>query len=352
MLDSESADNYQAKLAQVCSLVVKTGNQEYDPKYEKLLAEVVSQNLFARDYLKYFLLALFAGLGLIMSVYILWSTDLWYYQVLNGIFFAFFSVQFGIMGHDLSHGAVFKTKKYNRLASSLIWPLIVGFSEKRWFEKHNDHHIRPNQVDHDPDLEMPYVFSKIEIQSRSAFVQKYIIKRQHYLFWLFLPLLYLSNIFKSFNGILSNSTTGSRVEIFLIFAHYLVVLGGTFYLLPTMSAVAFLLAMFFTVSLYMSLIFAPNHKGEEIIASETEFIWENQITTTRNIKPSLIIFYLQGGLSLQIEHHLFPNISRYKLMKVRTLVKQYCQDNKLTYNETTWIQSMKEIHHALKEAQG
>lgn len=355
MLNSENPANYQARLAQVCSLVVKTGNPEYDPKYEKLLEKVIAKNLFARDYFKYFLLALFSSLGLAISIYILFVTDLWYYQAVNGFLFAFFSVQLGIIGHDLSHGAVFKTKKLNRFFALAVWSLIVGLSERRWFTKHNEHHSSPNHSGSDPDLEIPFALSKSEVSKCSEFYKKFILKRQHYLFWLSLPFMYASGLLgisQSVGHLYSNFKLRELSEVLLLFFHYSIIFFGVFYVLPTSAALAFLIAMFFAVGVYMSLIFAPNHKGEEIIDSEAEFIWEHQITTTRNIKPNLISFYLLGGLSLQIEHHLFPTMSRYKLMQARAMVQQYCLDNNLKYNETTWWGSMREIHQALREAQG
>ncbi|VDO32429.1 unnamed protein product [Brugia timori] len=55
------------------------------------------------------------------------------------------------------------------------------------------------------------------------------------------------------------------------------------------------------------------------------------ILTTRNMLPSPIVDWFWGGLNYQIEHHLFPTISRANLPRVSVKVKKYCEMNNLPY---------------------
>jgi fatty acid desaturase len=46
-----------------------------------------------------------------------------------------------------------------------------------------------------------------------------------------------------------------------------------------------------------------------------------------------------GGLNHQVEHHLFPNMSRLHLSKARGIVRDYCAANAVPYTETSLIRS-------------
>ena len=55
----------------------------------------------------------------------------------------------------------------------------------------------------------------------------------------------------------------------------------------------------------------------------------------------------QGGLNLQIEHHLFPTMPRHNLLKVRPLVQKFCKDNGLVYQTKPFVGCMKQILYTL-----
>jgi fatty acid desaturase len=99
----------------------------------------------------------------------------------------------------------------------------------------------------------------------------------------------------------------------------------------------------------MSLVFAPNHKGMEVLSKDEEVKWYHQITLTRNLFPNKFLFHAMGGLEYQIEHHLFTNMPRINYPKIAPFVKKFCKDNGLEYYETTWFESMKEIYVSLKK---
>ena len=46
---------------------------------------------------------------------------------------------------------------------------------------------------------------------------------------------------------------------------------------------------------------------------------------------------------MQIEHHLFPTMPRYNLMKVRPLVQQFCKDNGYDYLEMSYFDCLNEV---------
>ena len=56
---------------------------------------------------------------------------------------------------------------------------------------------------------------------------------------------------------------------------------------------------------------------------------------SRNVKGGRVASFAMGGLNYQIEHHLFPNMPRPSLRKVRPIVRQFCRDASISYHEVT-----------------
>lgn len=98
----------------------------------------------------------------------------------------------------------------------------------------------------------------------------------------------------------------------------------------------------------MSLSFAPNHYGMEVIPEQEEYKRVFQITSSRNLYPSWIGTFLFGGLDYQIEHHLYPTMPRKNYKKVGPMVKAFCKKNNIQYVETSLLGSMKDIYSVLK----
>jgi len=58
---------------------------------------------------------------------------------------------------------------------------------------------------------------------------------------------------------------------------------------------------------------------------------------------------LLGGLNYQIEHHLFPNMPRPSLRHAQPLVRAYCEQQQISYTETSLLGSytaaLTHLHH-------
>lgn len=316
--------------------------------YASLEREVLERGLFARTYGAYALTALGALALLGVSAYVVTTSSNVLVQLVNGILFGIGSVQLCAIGHDLSHLQVFKSVRINRFFSFFIWGLGGGLSESRWFAKHNKHHEGPNHLEHDPDLDIPFTFSEKQVASRSAFFKHWILPYQHVLFWVALPFIYPANFVYGLDHIARNLSARGVGEIILVVVHFVVLFWFVFSYLPALSGIVFIGSAFMTIGIYMSLAFAPNHKGEAILEAEEQFHWTQQITLTRNLIPTPLGTYLLAGLNFQIEHHLFPTMSRFKLQRAREVAKTFCARNAIPYHEVTWLESIKEIHRALK----
>ena len=77
--------------------------------------------------------------------------------------------------------------------------------------------------------------------------------------------------------------------------------------------------------LHMGMVFAPNHKGMPILEKDNDLDYlTQQVLTARNIKPNPLVDFMYGGLNYQVEHHLFPNMSRNRLGEAQKIVRPFC----------------------------
>lgn len=316
--------------------------------YQELLATVTAAGCYTRTYRAHAFNSIIALSGLLLSAYIITATDSILFQMVNACLVVLCMAQLGLLGHDLAHDAVFRSRKINQALALVVWGLGCGLSGGRWFSKHNAHHQSPNHIGHDPDLEIPFVFSPEQAHLRSAFYKKYLLPQQHHWFWLGLWFVYPYNILNSMRFLFRAFSWQSVADIILIALHFGITLGFTFWFLPPLTALLFNLTVFLFIGIYMGMIFAPNHKGEDMLLPHHQHNWVHQITLTRNLKPSPLISYLYGGLEYQIEHHLFPTMSHFQYPKAQPLVQQFCAQNNLPYKETSWLGSLQEIHTSLR----
>lgn len=316
--------------------------------YDALRADVESQGLYARAYGFYTLYLLLVLCGTGLSLYIITASDSAFVQVANAIFFTFVITQAGMLGHDFSHGQVLRSERWNRLASMLLWGLFGGLSESAWFTQHDTHHTYVNQVGKDPDIDIPFLFSREQQMVDFPISLSRVVRYQHLLFFVSLPLWYVSKLITSWQKTLSNFHLRQAAELLLSIVHFGILFALLFIYLPWYLVLLFLSVHGLTVGLYLSFIFAPNHKGEEVIAADAQVTWREQISSTRNIRPSIASFILLGGLNFQVEHHLFTSMPRINYWKVHPLVKRFCVENAIPYHETSWLGSQREIYLALR----
>ncbi|MDC1205418.1 acyl-CoA desaturase [Candidatus Pacebacteria bacterium] len=316
--------------------------------YVELEQQLIDMGYFKRSYGYYALLAVSIVCGAILSIYILFATDNLLIQLCNAIFLAFVMLQGGVLAHDFSHSQVFENKNINRTCAIFAFNLVLGLSEGNWNHTHNAHHKYVNRSEYDPDLAMPFIFGEEQVEFKKhmyASLRPY----QHFLFFIVLPFVYPIYIIRSLEHVLSDIHWLALLELSLMVIHYVVFFGLIFFALPLMSAFIFSTVWSLIAGMYMALVFAPNHKGMPMVAENQEVEWWHQIVCTRNLYPYTILFHMMGGLNYQIEHHLFPTMPRSNYPKVSPIVKKFCNRHNLTYHETTWTRSMKDIYSSLKE---
>ncbi|CAN0302424.1 unnamed protein product, partial [Scytosiphon promiscuus] len=71
--------------------------------------------------------------------------------------------------------------------------------------------------------------------------------------------------------------------------------------------------------LFLALVFGLGHNGMATYDADARpDFWKLQVTTTRNVTSTPFVDWFCGGLQYQVDHHLFPQIPRHNLRKVRS----------------------------------
>ena len=261
----------------------------------------------------------------------------------NAIFLSFIYGRFGLLAHDYGHMQVYKSTKANNFFG-YICSTIVGISFLWWKDKHNAHHAETNHEHGDPDIDLPILAYSEDQAKQKKGIARWIVKYQA---WFFLPIQLLASIslrYSSWQYIFKRRKRAEfAMELGLSSLHAVVYLTLLFYSQVWWVAILFVIVHQHVWSLYITSIFAPNHKGMPILEGETVDFMREQILTSRNIRPGIVTDYYYGHLNYQIEHHLFPTLARHQMKKARVIIKQYCKEKDIEYYETSIIQSYREI---------
>ena len=264
-------------------------------------------------------------------------------QILNAALLAFVIVQLSFTGHDLGHKQVFRSGRNNDIVGLFV-SFLVGINRSWWVDKHNEHHSNPNDLDMDPDIEIPVVaFS--EDQARDAKgVPRLIVRYQASLFY---ALLCFEGIVLKYSGIrymLTNRLRFPIAETLAMAGHIGVYTCLVFLSLPFWQGLLFIAVNQLLIGLYIGSTFAPNHKGMLMLDGKTKLDFlRRQVLTSRNVKSSPVNDVIYGGLNYQIEHHLFPSMPRHQLKRAQKIIRPFCGENSISYYETGVFQSQREI---------
>lgn len=180
---------------------------------QKLDAQIYKAGYMKRAYIYYLFLGCFTFVGLVISILVLIFSESLLIQSLTIIVFTFFRMQIAFLGHDLTHNQVFKSKKRNKFFGYIVWSLMSGVSQDYWIDKHVRHHENTNQHGQDPDLEIPFLFSKEHIHGSNWFLNKFIFPYQHILFFFSMPFVYLTFVYESYNHAFTARKNTSVYEI-------------------------------------------------------------------------------------------------------------------------------------------
>lgn len=270
------------------------------------------------------------------------------------IFQGALTAQFGFIAHELAHQQVFKSRKTNEFLGMIVANLFAGLSYGFWLQKHNRHHGSPNMLGSDPDINLRVLAFNTEQKYSKPSAERMLTRHQGWLFPILVFFTSFDLLLDSFKSLSRKSGRGHNlkwVEGAMLVVRLLapVVIYAVFlplWLLP----IAWLTYML-SFGVFLGTAFAVNHIGMPLIegrlkdskGKERIGFLERQVLTSRNITPNWFKNLMLGGLNAQIEHHLFPSMSRPNLFKVRPMVIEFCRKNDLKYTEMGLIKGTRDV---------
>ena len=272
-------------------------------------------------------------------------------QILNAAYLAFVFVQISLLAHDFGHRQFsFRDSWKNDWATLILGNLLLGVSHQWWIDKHNEHHGHPNQLEVDPDVDIPLLAFEEEQALDKRGLARFVVKYQAALIFPLSLLQALSMHRSSIQFLFEKRAKSTLVEALVMGAHFVLYFGLLFSALEPLQALLFIVVHRGLFGMFMVSIFAPNHKAMPVLERESQLDFlHRQVLTSRNVIAHPITDFWYGGLNYQIEHHLFPRLPRNKLREAQQIIRDFCGDHSIAYHETSVLQSYREILQHLHE---
>ncbi|MFG1992430.1 fatty acid desaturase family protein [Actinoplanes sp. NPDC048988] len=254
-----------------------------------------------------------------------------------GVVFA----QAALLAHDVAHRQVFRTRKPSDTAGRIVANVAVGMSYGWWVDKHTRHHNNPNHDDLDPDVQPELLIWATEAAWGRRGIKGFVNRHQAGLFF---PLLTLLSIDLRISSIKALRRPGMRrrgLEASLMALHLAGYGAALLLVLSPLQALVFFLVHHAVFGVYLGMTFAPNHKGMPHPTGDEDYL-RKQVLTSRNVKGGRLVDIALGGLNYQIEHHLFPAMPTPNLPRAQPIVRAYCEQAGVSYEETGLIMSYRQ----------
>src|SRR5918997_3718644 len=306
--------------------VVKGAAPRSQPNQYAEMKRLIKQNGLMDRQPAYYAGKIAFTLGLLASsLTLLLILDNPWLQLLNAAYLAFVFVQISLVAHDCGHRQFsFRASWKNECLTLIFGNLFLGVSRQWWIDKHNEHHGHPNQIDVDPDIDIPLLAFEEEQALDKRGLARFVVQYQAYLIFPLSLLQALSMHFKSVRFLIEKKAKSTLAEALVMGAHFVLYFGLLFSVLEPMQAVLFIAVHRGLFGMFMVSIFAPNHKAMPVLERESQLDFlHRQVLTSRNVIAHPITDFWYGGLNYQIEHHLFPSMPRNKLREVQAIVKDF-----------------------------
>jgi len=264
---------------------------------------------------------------------------------------AFVLAQLAFVGHDAGHRQVCSSRRGNNLLGLVHANLLTGFSYGWWLAKHNRHHAYTNRLDKDPDVGAGALTFTAEQTFQRGAPGRVFARFQAALL---IPLLTLEAINLHYSSIVALARRRDRAaisEAFLLTVHLGVFLGGPFFVMPAPRAACFIVVSQGLFGLYLGGAFVTNHIGMPLIRADNDLgFLRRQVLTSRNLSGGRLVTFFSGGLSHQVEHHLFPTAARSNLPRLREMVGSYCAELGIDYRQQSVVSAYRDVLRHLRLA--
>ena len=252
--------------------------------------------------------------------------------------------------HDANHGAVSRRPLVNRLLG--LTQDYIGGSSIGWMINHNvGHHTVCNDTARDGDLDIPLLRLKKAVPWLPAY------KAQHLYIWaleaLFGPVHMASNAV--FNWFSRESRRPLLVPFFRLNRALSVItivrLVAGYVMHPTAETLWLTALEYCFGGLWLAFFFILSHNFVGVAkegvdyGSGSDFV-RNQVESSSNVGGALLIA-TNGGLNIQIEHHLFPRVSHCHYARLLPVVRAFCREKGFRYVHfpTLWENAQSTFMH-------
>ena len=320
--------------------------------YRKLKMELWKNGWFDADLYYYLQKDILALTILCMGILcILQGTSVFARTILGGSLVGLALQQIAFVAHDAGHRGISPPKPGGGI-NWLGWihgSIGFGVSIEMWVDEHSGHHAMTMRPHEDPQFKYLPIFlvSQKELDTFDKLsnveqvLAKWFVPFQHY------TLIPISVIIGRFNlHIISLIYALKAKKLYDVagLALYFMWFGSIVSYLPIKERVpfvfvAYIVAGILHIQLTISHLATDSFTAEE---DEKEQFFAFQCKTTRNIDTSWYDDWFHGGLQYQIEHHLFPQMPRHYLPKVKPLVEQLCKKHDVPYRSTSFTKAVGE----------
>lgn len=276
-------------------------------------------------------------LGASIALHLCASRSPWWLAVPLFVLACFFNTRLGWLMHDAAHNAVFDDVRPNRVLAYVVGCLGGQFSSG-WRWGHNQHHGATNVRGVDSDKKERWDESMVFGSQLAASMLFFFVKFKGAWLPRFDLLLALRDgvyCHRHARGVFRAELAGVVLCRLAFLAFFVFAYG------PWGAALYFVSS--FLMMTYLNAVFAGNHYDLESFSEEEAaripFV-ELQVRTTRNYAGGAFTHYLCGGLEHQIEHHLFPRLPRTRLMRAGAVVRAFCAERGLPYQELSFWESL------------
>lgn len=311
-----------------------------------------------------FFLTSFFGLAIMLFV----IDPAWYLFYVGYAALGFLMAGIGMnVMHDANHGSFSSRKWVNKIMGATIY--ILAGNSHNWIAQHNLlHHTFTNIEGHDEDIEAGRFirFSKNAQYYWYNKLQKY----SAYTAFLY-SLLTINWVITTDWTQTSRFLKDPRVKnnmpkpivAWTIVVVSKLILFSFWFLLPIVLGVPFAHAIFGFILMHLiagsilSHIFQLAHINEDahVITEEQvndpSFVHQLETTANFGTKSKFLIWYT-GGLTHQVEHHLFPNISHAHYPKIASIVRETAKNFNVPYFQTENFMTALYEHYAYIKSLG
>jgi fatty acid desaturase len=277
--------------------------------------------------------------------------------LLGSFLFGVFGWLLGAIGHDGGHYAVSRNPIINDYA---VWGMSLLCNPIMWQHQHTyAHHSYTNEFDRDPDLHHFDMFMRYH----KRYIPHPVYKNQAHRIFVILafgftcfgqcyliPLRFIQE--RSLYGAVNWSDRQRLIRPVLLFLHFIaysvIIMAVPFFVHEStlVAGLAALLPMVISGWLFafcsqighvteMCMDGKQNEEEKAQRHPHAQDSWAaGQVATTNDFCPqSSLWHFLANGLSLQVEHHLFPGLNHCHLMLIQPTIEEACKEYNVKYKK-------------------